>query len=181
MIGLAIGAGALLGYAFYRRARWHHAMAYGYGHGCHGGWHGGHHHGWHGGGPGGWGWRGHFARRAWFYGAMEALDLSPAQEKLVRTEFAAARDLLRNFKPELRETRADVARAVSGATFDRAAIDAAFARHDKAFGELRAQIAGSLERIHAALDDRQRERLAEMLDRGRGWRGARPDGGPYRV
>jgi uncharacterized membrane protein len=194
MIGLAIGAGALLGYAFYRRARWHHAQAFGYGHGC-----GHHHHGFHGGWDNPWGgnpWGGHPSawggppwarmrrRMRFFYGAMAALDLSPAQEKLVRTELEALKEKARQLRPELHQTRSDLARAVGGPVLDRAALDGVFTRHDQALGELRAALTGALERIHAALDDRQRERLAAMIDR-RGWRnhdsGARPDAGPYRV
>lgn len=176
MIGLAIGAGALLGYAFIRHARWHHAHACG-GMGMHHGWHGG---GWHGHGP--WGGGGPWAMRRmgrWrLYAAMSALDLSPAQEKLVRTELGALKERARSLRPELRQTRDDVGRAVGGQTFDRGAIDGAFARHDQALGEMRGAITGALERIHAALDDQQRERLAEMLG---GARRGGPDAGPYRV
>jgi uncharacterized membrane protein len=177
MIGLAIGAGALLGIAFFKRARWHRHLAYVHGHG---GW-GHHHHGHgfgHGFGFGGW----RHGRRARLYGAMAALDLSPAQEKLVRTELGALRERMYTLKSEVKQTRADLARSVAGATFDRATLDAAFARHDRELAEVRGAFTGSLERVHASLDDTQRERLAEMIDRGRGWRGpGGPDLGPYRV
>jgi hypothetical protein len=61
-----------------------------------------------------------------------------------------------------------------------------FTRHDKRLVELRAAITASLERVHAALDDNQRERLAEMVREGLGgrWRGRHAGGGhggPYRV
>ena len=185
MIGLAIGAGALLGFAMIRHARRHHAYACG-GYGGH--WHGGYHghgydnpwggnpwggHGW--GGPP-WGMIGRVRRR--IYAAMSWLDLSPAQEKLVRTEFAGLRDKARGLKSELKDSRGDLARAIGGATFDKAALDGVFARHDRALGELRGALAGSIERIHASLDDVQREKLASVLDRN-----ARPaaGGGPYRV
>ena len=179
MIGLAIGAGALLGFALIRRAHWRHAYACG-----HGGW--GHHHGYYGGNPWGgnpwaggppWGMMGRARRRMWQ--AMAWLDLSPAQEKLVRTEFGALREKAHAVKSELRDSRGDLARAVGGATFDKSALDAAFARHDRAIGELRGQLAGSIERIHASLDDTQREKLAQMLDRNA--RQAPPGAGPYRV
>jgi hypothetical protein len=85
----------------------------------------------------------------------------------------------RALRPEAKQTREDLARAISGAVLDRGAIDATFARHDKSIGELRGAFTGALERIHASLDDQQRERLAEMLDRG--GRAGGPGGGPYRV
>ena len=191
MIGLAIGAGALLGFALIRRAHWRHAYACG---------HGGYHHGWHGGWhgyQGGWGnpWGGNpFSSGPWaggppwgligrvrrrIYAAMAWLDLSPAQEKLVRTEFGALRDKARSLRSEMKDSRGDLARAIGGATFDKGALDGVFARHDRALGELRTQLAGSIERIHAALDDVQREKLAQVLDKNA--RPAAPGAGPYRV
>jgi uncharacterized membrane protein len=120
---------------------------------------------------------GRMRRRMW--AAMAWMDLSPAQEKLVRTEFGALREKAHAVKSEMRDSRGDLARAVSGQTFDKSALDAAFARHDRAISELRGQLSGSIERIHASLDDTQREKLAQMLDRNT--RQAPPGAGPYRV
>jgi Spy/CpxP family protein refolding chaperone len=177
MIGLAIGAAAILGIAAARRAHWRHACAHGYGpppwawHGHHRrgpwGWHGdhGHHH------------RG--GHRTWLWGILERLDLTPAQEKLVRTELDQIVERVRTLRGEGKAARADLGRAVAGETFDRAALDAMFERHDVALVELRAAIVGALGRIHEALDSRQREALSEVLTgglfRGMGF------GGPYRV
>jgi uncharacterized membrane protein len=181
MIGLAIGAGALLGFALIRRARWRHAYGYGHG-GC------GHHHGWHGyqggygnpfaggGGPP-WGMMGRMRRRAW--AAMAWLDLSPAQEKLVRTEFGTLREKAHAMKSELRDSRGDLARAIGGETFDKAALDGVFARHDRALGEMRGALAGAIERVHASLDETQREKLSQIFDKNA--RPAAPGAGPYRV
>jgi uncharacterized membrane protein len=113
------------------------------------------------------------------YAAMAWMDLSPAQERLVRTEMSALREKARTLKSELKDSRSDLARAVGGATFDRGALDGVFARHDRALGELRGALAGSIERIHASLDDAQREKLAQVLDKNA--RPAAPGAGPYRV
>jgi hypothetical protein len=176
MVGLAIGAAVILGLAA-KRARW--------GHGCGGGpWMRHHHHhrwgGWHG-GPGYGGWRGHgWGHRApWLWAVLERLDLAPAQEKLVRTELEQLAERLRNLRGEWKSGRADVARAVSGETFDAGALAGMFERHDHSLAELRSAISASLERIHEALDARQREALADILGgglfRGMGF------GGPYRM
>jgi Spy/CpxP family protein refolding chaperone len=182
MVGLAIGAAVILGLAA-RRARW--------GHGCGGGpWmrhH--HHHRWGGGwggpgaGPGWGGWRGHHGgwghRAPWLWAVLERLDLSPAQEKLVRTELEQLAERMRNLRGEMKSGRADVARAVAGETFDAGALAGMFERHDHALAELRSAVSTSLERIHEALDARQRESLADILGgglfRGMGF------GGPYRM
>src|SRR5262245_27481747 len=187
MIGLAIGAAALIGFAAIRRAHWRHHCGYGY----HGRWH--HHHhghgwgygpgdeyghgeeGWRGGGGGGW-----RPRRMWWL--LRRLDLSPAQEKVVRREVEQLVEKARSFRDEARTARGDVARAVGGDTFAQGALDAMFARHDQALAELRVAGTSALLRIHDALDERQRRELAELLEGGLGnaFRGA-GFGGPYRV
>jgi hypothetical protein len=176
MVGLAIGAAVILGLAA-RRAHWRH--------GCGGPWRHRHHHihhGWHGGwhrGPG-FGWRGGWGERApWLWAVMEHLDLSPAQEKLVRTEAEQLFERFRNLRGELKTGRADLGAAVSGETFDPSVLEGMFARHDASLAELRAAITASLGRIHEALDARQREALAEILGGGR-FRGM-GFGGPYRM
>jgi uncharacterized membrane protein len=170
MIGLAIGAAALCGLMFHKVRRYH-AYARGYGHGFHA-----HHHGMSGpfshmGPP----WM--TGRRAsMYYAVLAELDLSPAQDKVIRTEVNALREKLREVRSEPRAMRADLARAIGGGVFDRAALDGAFGRHDALFADLRAHGIGALERIHAVLDDGQRARLVELLDRQhRGW-----GHGPYR-
>ena len=178
MIGLAIGAAALFGIVAARRAYWHRACA----HGFHG-----HHHGRHWGPPWAGGWHHHDrgdwghgrGRRAWTWAVLERLDLSPAQEKLVRQEIEQVVERIRGLRTEAKAARDDLGRAVGGETFDRSALDAMFERQDTAIVELRAHIAGALGRIHEALDSRQREALSDLLAGGL-FRGA-GFGGPYRM
>jgi Spy/CpxP family protein refolding chaperone len=188
MIGLAIGAAALFGFAAMRRHHWRHACAYGPGR-----------HGWDGSssedwGPPPWGppWargrRGHgrwgrggggFHRRAWMWAVLDRLDLSPAQEKLVRSEVEQFIERVRGLRAESKTAREDLARAVSGDVFDQSALNAMFERQDTAIVELRAAVTGALGRIHEALDAKQREALSELLAGGM-FRGG-GFGGPYRV
>ena len=129
-----------------------------------------------------WGWHGHHHRRTLLWSILERLDLTPAQEKLVRTELDQIVERVRNLRGEAKAARQDVGRAVAGETFDRAALDGMFERHDVALVELRAAIVGALGRIHEALDSRQREALSELLAGGvfGGFRGV-GFGGPYRM
>ena len=166
MICLALGLGAL-GFFALRRARrcghgWYRGHGY-YGHYGHWG-HFGHH------GPGGFGRRG-------LYMGLAHLDASPAQERAIVAEVDKLTERLHGAKAGLRDGRGDLAAAIRGSTLDDAALGALLGRVDAATGEARAAFLDAVRNIHGVLDDRQRERLADILDKGWWRRG----GGPYRV
>ena len=170
MICVALGLGVLGIIALKRARRCHRGcsgcQSYGYG------------------GPGGWGgYRGGFGgfgRRPWFiHAALSRLDATPAQERVIVGELDRLHERVRTAKGSLREGRGDLAAAVRGTTLDDAALGAVLGRLDGTTTEVRAAVIDALRNIHAVLDDRQREQLAQMLDGG-WWRG-RSGGGPYRV
>ncbi|HEY5949979.1 MAG TPA: Spy/CpxP family protein refolding chaperone [Kofleriaceae bacterium] len=169
MICLALGLG-VLGFVAARKAR-RCSRGY-YGHG----WHHHHHHGW---GGGGWGGRG----RRGLYMALSHLDASPAQERAIIGEIDKLHERLHGAKRNLKDSRGDLAAAVRGPVLDDAALGAVLGRVDAATGEARTAALEALRNIHAVLDDKQREQLADILDRG-WWRGRSHGGnggGPYRV
>ena len=174
MICLALGLG-VLGFVAARKAR-RCSRGY-YGHG----WHHHHHHGWRGGG-------GRHGRRG-LYMALSHIDASPAQERAIIGEVEKLKERLHGAKANLKDGRADLAAAVRGPALDDAALGAVLGRVDTATGEARTATLDALRNIHAVLDDKQREQLAEILERGpwgmagMGWRGRRGggEGGPYRV
>jgi uncharacterized membrane protein len=187
MIGFLVGAAAVAGFLIIRRHHRHHYAMAGCGDSWHGGWHGAAGHGRDWPGPGHrhghpQGWRRGWGRRGVEYWLLGELDCSPAQEKLIREELRSLVELVRGMRDERVETREDMARAIAGRELDRAALMEMFTRHDKRLVELRAAITASLERVHAALDERQRARLAELVRGGLGgrWVGG-TGGGPYRV
>ena len=55
-----------------------------------------------------------------------------------------------------------------GESFDATVMGELFGRHDEHLTEVRKAVMEALGRIHAVLDETQRERLAELLDRGAG-------------
>ena len=169
MMCLALGLG-VLGFAAFRKARRCHGGGGGYG--WHGGWHGhhGHHGGWHRGGG--------FARRGLYMG-LAHIDASPAQERAIIGEVEKLRERVRAAKGNVKEARGDLAAAVRGLVLDDAALGAVLGRVDGATGEARAAVLEALRNIHGVLDDKQREQVADLLDKG-WWRG-RGGGGPYRV
>lgn len=179
MIGFIIGTLCLIGLIkVLRRGRG------GCGRGWGGGW-GGRGRGW--GGPpwarggrrgrGGWGGDG-----AFLYGLFDALEATPEQEKVIREAAEELRGGADGLRGELRASRSDVAAAVRSPSLDETRLGEVFARHDAALEKMRRAAIGAVGKVHAVLDDRQRERLAEILEHGpwsRGRRERRHDG-PYR-
>jgi hypothetical protein len=151
---------------------------------CGAGPHGWHRHpwGWHGrhwdlGGP----WHGFGpgprSEGRWMWAVLARLDLSPAQERVVRSELETLKQKLKAARGEGAQSRSDLARAVRGEDFEEGALASMFIRHDERLHDLRQDLGGALGRIHAVLDPAQRERLADLIERGpsrMAW------GGPYR-
>jgi Spy/CpxP family protein refolding chaperone len=162
MICLALGLG-ILGFVAVRRARCYHNY-YGHGGGGFGPpWQQWHHHG-----------RRHHRG---LYMVFNRLDCSPAQERTIIAEIDQLKHKLRDTKWGMRDARGDLAAALRGPTLDDAALGAVLGRVDTATAATRAAVLEALRNVHAVLDDRQREQLAEMLDGGWFKRG----GSPYRV
>jgi len=114
----------------------------------------------------------------WLRALFSKLDTTPGQEKEIRSALEDFQRSARESKEALGGSREAVARAVKGETFDEIAIGEAVVKIDSATGNVKHAFEAALRRIHAILDPKQRERLAEILERGpRGFGGW---GGPYR-
>ncbi len=172
MIGFAIGLSCLIGLVFVlrrgRRAYWGH-HGHHHHHGC--GYRGHHHH--HG--RHGWGPRGD-GRMGMLWHLFERLDTTPGQEKVIREAVEELRETARGMRREMRASGDDVSRAMRGESFDETVMGDMFARHDDRIRELQKAFVGAMAKIHDALDERQRARLADFLESGprMGF------GGPYR-
>jgi hypothetical protein len=168
---------------------WHHRRWHGHHggwHGHHGGWHG-HHGGWHdlGGGPGadqdpdgdreggpddgpgGWPsppWR--RSRPFVLRYLSERLDATPAQEKMLRDAWAEFEGEIGRLKGEGKQTRKDLAAALRRAGVDEVLLGELYARHDEHIERARKAFVGLLAKVHEGLDERQRERLASLVERG---------------
>jgi hypothetical protein len=176
MIGYMV-LGGLMALVFRKLWRARH------GGGCWRGWR--HHRGWHHGGwhhhqphgPGGWDEMyegdgpdfGGGRRRGVDFAARflsDRLEATPTQ----RLQIAQALDDLRAEVEPLREegkkTRADLAAALRRPSLDEVLFGELFARHDEALEKVRKSFMGAVGKIHDALDERQRERLATLVERG---------------
>jgi uncharacterized membrane protein len=96
----------------------------------------------------------------------QRLDLTPAQEKVVFQSFGEVKDALRKGRGELKDSRRDIAKAFRAQSFDAVLLGETFSRHDNTIEDVRKAVTGALARIHEALDERQREKLAEILEEG---------------
>lgn len=180
MLGFLVGTACLIGLIKVVRAGRRGACGGG---GCGGrGWgghhghgHHGHGHGWHGGG-----WRGR-GGGFWMRGLFERLDTSPGQEKVIKQSVEEFFDATRSMRGELDQSRRDIASALRSGVIDETAMGELFARHDEKLREVRKTVVGSLAKVNDALDEDQRKRLADMLERGLGGGGFGGfGGGPYR-
>lgn len=187
MIGcVLLGAAGLFVAA--RMFHWrHHARFGGCGHGGH--WrHHLHGHGMaHGPWGGGWGgdpwdgddwdddlgpgrWRGGAGPRVLFRALAHRLDATPEQSRVIRDAVDELRASALKLRGEGRQTRADVAAAFRKPHFDEVLFGELYARHDRALEDLRKAFVGAGARIHDALDEKQRARLADLIERGaRSW------------
>jgi Spy/CpxP family protein refolding chaperone len=177
MLGFVIGTLCLIGLV--KTLRWgrhHRAHGYGYG-GCgssgfhgscgddgfagHGPFGGHHHH--HGGFRGGWG------PNALLRGLFQTLDTTPGQEKVIVAAIDEVREAGQKARGEGRATRADVAKAMRSPGFDEVLFGEMFARHDSTMEEMRKAAMGAMAKIHDALDEKQRAKLADLIESGPGF------------
>lgn len=145
--------------------------------------HGGHHDRWHDGGWGGGRWSGGRwgggGAPWWMRGAFARLRTSPDQE----LELVEAARTLREEGLQLREavlaSRTELVAALRAPEVDETRLAELFARHDEALATARKGFVGAFAQVHQVLDDEQRARLANWLERRAGRRCA-PAAGPYR-
>jgi uncharacterized membrane protein len=129
------------------------------------------------GGPRGWRGRG-VGRSHWLRALFSRLDTTPGQEREIRSAIEDFQKQARDAKDDLKGARDDLARAIRGEAFDDLAAGDATNRADATAARVKDALTGALKRVHAVLDPNQRERLAELLSKGPGFRGW---GGPYRA
>jgi hypothetical protein len=163
-----VGAIGLLKMAHHRR------------HGCGGWgsrrWGGLHHHHHHGcddgddrgtGGPGRYfGGRFGFGRGFVLRGILDRLEASPAQERVIVAAADEFHEATAKLRDEGRRSRSDVAGAFRKPSLDEVMMGELFARHDTEIEGLRKAFVGFTAKVHDALDEKQRERLADMIESG---------------
>jgi uncharacterized membrane protein len=195
MIGCLI-AGSLAVMALSRLAHrrwchggWHGPGGWHHGGGWHGRWHR-HHHGHRGGfgafdlggemgsdapawspswDDGGYGVDG---KRYVIRAVLRHVQATPAQERVIAGAFSEFADELKRLGGgEGKRSRQEIADALRRPTFDGVALGEQFARHDTLLEQGRKAFVGLFAKIHDTLEEEQRARLADLVQRGRrfGW------------
>ena len=115
---------------------------------------------------------GRWGRRFILGGILERLEATPAQERAISAAVEEFQGEAAKFRGELRQSRTDVAGAFRKPSFDEVALGELYARHDTAIEGLRRAFVGLGAKVHDALEEKQRARLADMIEAGpRFWRG----------
>jgi hypothetical protein len=121
-------------------------------------------------GFGGWhrhgGHRGGFGPRALLWRLLRRIDATPAQEKVFRDEAAGLRDTVHGLRGELKASGRDLAVALRDETLDRQKLESVYRKQDELLASLRQRLSDSLARVHSTLDARQRNEIADLLERG---------------
>lgn len=111
------------------------------------------------------GWRGG-SRWIMLRALFERLETTPGQERVIVQALDRLAENRGAVRDEMKQTRVDVARAIEGGLIDDAALDDAFARHDRLLAELRVSLIEALKTGVETLDEGQRKELARLFSGG---------------
>ncbi len=109
---------------------------------------------------------------------FQTLDTTVGQEKVIKAAYNEVKEAMRHGEGEAEETRAQIANAIRRGTVDETEMGELYARHDEKLRTIRTAFFGALAKVTDALDEDQRKKLADMLERSE--RGGSHRGGPYR-
>jgi hypothetical protein len=156
-IAAFVGVRLALRHGHFRRHAWAGRC------GGHGRWHGEDLEGGHGDAHwGGW----HGGPRMFLRGVMSRIGARPDQEETIRAAVDEFKDSASRLRGEGKKARQEIADALRKPGFDEVAMGELFARHDTLLESLRKSLVGALARIHDALDEKQRHRLADLIASG---------------
>jgi Spy/CpxP family protein refolding chaperone len=162
MLGFILGAVCAVGLAkaLRRRRAWHSHYSYGGfggpGPACSSGWDAGLRRG----GP-----RSRAARWA-LRSLFERLETTPGQERVIQAAFEELRENRQSLREEVKQTRADLARAIESGLIDDSTLEETYARQDRLLARLRVSFTEALKKIVEVLDEPQRKHLADWLQGG---------------
>jgi len=107
-----------------------------------------------------------YGGRFWFHRVLDRLDTTPGQEKVIRAAVDELGEEAASLRREASSTRTEIASALRATELDQALLEQVFAKHDAILARLRASALRATGQVHGALDDRQRTKLANMIESG---------------
>ena len=111
---------------------------------------------------------------------FERLATTPGQERVILDAAESLRARVKASKESLRVTAVDAAKAFRGERFDEGAMGESFAKQDEALKATQKSMFEALQKVHDALDEKQRRDFAEYIERFTSASG-RWGHGPYRA
>jgi Spy/CpxP family protein refolding chaperone len=103
------------------------------------------------------------------YAALERLDTTPGQEKVIVSAIGDLKDSAGETRAKLQASRREIGAAIRADSLDHTALEDLMARHVTDLTELGSRAVHAIGRIHEVLDPEQRARLARMIEHGPGW------------
>jgi uncharacterized membrane protein len=98
---------------------------------------------------------------------LRHVQATPAQERVIGAAFAEFGDEIKRLGgDEGKRSRQEIGDALRRPTFDGVVLGEQFARHDTLIEQGRKAFVGLFAKIHDALEDEQRARLADLVQRG---------------
>jgi len=97
------------------------------------------------------------------YWAFRRLDTSPGQEKVIRTAFSEARDLMREYRKNNRGAKEELGPILEAEQLDERAIDSWLDQRRRSLEELKPQLVAIAKKIHDVLDPEQRKKVAHFV------------------
>jgi hypothetical protein len=107
-----------------------------------------------------------FGPRAFLWRLLRRIDATPAQEKVFRDEADLLRETVRGLRGEMKASGKDLAAVLREETLDRQKLESIYRKQDELLASLRERLSTSLARVHSTLDARQRNEIADLLERG---------------
>jgi uncharacterized membrane protein len=107
-----------------------------------------------------------FGARYLFQRVLDRLDTTPGQEKVIRGALEELGEESRSLRRELCSTRTEIATALRSSELDTELMASVFAKHDQLLMQFRRAVMHAITQAHGTLDDRQRARLADMIEAG---------------
>ena len=109
---------------------------------------------------------------------LHKLDASPGQERILRNAFDSIRTAAIDFVEGGKSSRRELAELLRESNFDNQRVNDWFVAREHEFQKVRESAVRALAEAHEVLDDRQRESLAKLIERGAYFRSCHH--GPYR-
>jgi Spy/CpxP family protein refolding chaperone len=101
----------------------------------------------------------------WARGILENLEATPSQRRAIHEAIRELKVEMRGLRDSVFSSRGDLAQALRDEHLDVDALGATLAGGDDAVDRVRTAVSGFVAKLHGILDEEQRARLADLIER----------------